>query len=233
MLCLHAIGRETEAMWLRWCVGTFQVFGKHFFSANKSRNFQRIELISWFVHASRFVTTGLVPICVFVGLFFQFEALMWLVALNLIPQFFMLISAYIKLSLGGMKPLEKLKQCYIAIFVLDTFISWICSIGLFRYITKQKQGWTPTGKAIEGVVPWSRVVKERWAMLAFSLTTLAYAGYTLMANSTGVSAALVGVCGFWGLNTLLAILLFGRSRMQETAEEAVKTGKVQNYMEFY
>jgi hypothetical protein len=44
---------------------------------------------------------------------------------------------------------------------------------------------------------------------------------------------LVAACGFWGINTLLSIVLFGRSRMESTVEQAVKTGTVQHYENFY
>jgi cellulose synthase/poly-beta-1,6-N-acetylglucosamine synthase-like glycosyltransferase len=225
--------RETEAMWLRWSVGTFQVFAKHFSSAKKCKRFNKEIFFSWIQHITSLINNGLLPLCVASALLFQSEALMSLAALNLLPRLVMTVCAYGKLSLDGMKPLEKIKQCYIAFFVLDSFINWICSVGLVRYLSGQKQGWTPTGKSYEGIVPWSRVVRERWLMTMFSITTISYSCYLLMTMPLTIQLFLVAACGFWGINTLLSIVLFGRSRMESTVEQAVKTGTVQHYENFY
>ncbi|PAJ72098.1 hypothetical protein CJF42_23030 [Pseudoalteromonas sp. NBT06-2] len=225
--------RETEAMWLRWTVGTFQVFTKHFSSVDKCKCFNKVILFSWVQHVITFLSYGLVPLYVVTALFLQSEAFMFLAALSILPRFIVTACAYKKLSLGRMKPLEKIKQCYIAFFVLDSFINWICCVGLIRYVTGQKQGWTPTGKSYEGVVPWSRVVRERWLMMTFSVSTISYSCYLLMIMPLTSQLFLVAVCGFWGVNTLLSILLFGRSRMESTVEHGIKTGSVQHYENFY
>jgi cellulose synthase/poly-beta-1,6-N-acetylglucosamine synthase-like glycosyltransferase len=225
--------RETEAMWLRWTVGTFQVFAKHFLSTDKCKRFNTASFFTWAQHYLSLIGSGLAPICVVLALILELEVLMYLIALNLIPRFLMVVCASIKFSFDGLTPLSKMMHCYKAFFVLDSYISWICCIGLVRYLTGQKQGWEPTGKTQEGIILWRRVFQERWLMITFSISTIGYSCYLLMTTSSTIQFFLIAVCAFVGVNTLLSVLLFGRSRMSDLVEKSVKIGSVQNYESFY
>ncbi|MFT4929374.1 MAG: cellulose synthase/poly-beta-1,6-N-acetylglucosamine synthase-like glycosyltransferase [Phenylobacterium sp.] len=225
--------RETEAMWLRWTVGSFQVFAKYFATTVKDTQFKQVVLYSWFQHMVTFLNYGLVPFYLVCGLLFQSPIFMMLAGLSILPRLMLVVVSALKLSLGGMKLSEKLKKCYLSFFVLDSFINWVCFIGLIRFFSGQKQGWTPTGKASEALVPMIVVAKQRWLILLFSVLTIGYSGYLMMAAESILDHVLLGFCGFWGINTLLSVLLFGQSRMEAPIEREVGHGRVEDFERFY
>lgn len=226
--------RETEAMWLRWTVGTYQVYAKHL---TKIENFKKLkgqELFGWFQHIGVLINYGLVPFYVIFGLIFNSNLLMAIAVLSLLPEIVQGVSAYFKLSLGGISAFKKLCKCYAAFLILGAFINWVRCIGLLRYLMGKKQGWTPTGKSSEGDISFFRAVVDRSCFLLFGVLCCLSAAFSLVNGANNYAEnMLVILCGVYGFNCILAVILFGKSRMQEDTKTAVNQGDVNHFKEFY
>lgn len=226
--------RETEAMWLRWTVGTYQVYAKHFITFENLKKFSMQEAIGWIQHLGILVSYGILPLCAIVGLITNSNVLMLMVALGMLPEIIQGCGAYFKLSLGGIKPIKKLFVCYSSFLILSSFINWIRCKGLIRFVTRKKQGWVPTGKTVEGVISILDVLKERWLFLLFGMTCFFYCIYSLVyVADQAFNMILVSICGLYGLNCIAAVCLFGVSRMQESAKTAVLYGNINGNTNFY
>ncbi len=226
--------KETEAMWLRWTVGSYQVYIKHFTKIENLKKLHLREIMGWLQHMGVLVNYGLLPITVACGLAFQSKILMLIVVLSLLPEIIQGISAYSKLSLGEMGAFRKMTKCYSAFLILGAFINWVRCIGLLRYLTGKKQGWTPTGKSGEDKISLASVIKNRAGIMFFGAASSSYATYLLLNTTDGFfNCALVAICGLYGVNNILSVLLFGRSRMRETEESSVGQGDVKDFTNFY
>ncbi len=226
--------RETEAMWLRWTVGTYQVYAKHCTQVNNLKKFSRLELLGWLQNLGYSINYGLVPFYAGIGLLLDSTLLMWMVVMSLLPEVVQAICAFFKLSLGRMKASKKLYKCYVAFFILGTFVNWVRCIGMLRYIAGVKQGWTPTGKSSEQAIPYARVIRERYGFLVFGLGCLLLSINILTSGTSGVlHGFLVSMVGIYGLNTLLCVLLLGRARMHDDLAETVKKHRIECFSDFY
>lgn len=226
--------KETEAMWLRWTVGTYQVYAKHFTKIENLKKLSRQEIMGWLQHIGVLINYGLLPVYVACGLIFNSKLLMSIAAISLLPEIIQGASVYFKLSLGGMNAFKKGVKCYSSFLILGAFINWIRCIGLLRYITGRKQGWTPTGKSSEGEISFFRIVVERGGLLSFGAACFFYALYSFAYIVEGyVGSGLVIVCALYGLNSILAVLMFGKSGMQESTEVAVTQGHINHFKDFY
>lgn len=226
--------RETEAMWLRWTVGTYQVYGKHFTKIENLKKFSTYELIGWLQHLGVLLTYGLIPLSVACGLFFNSMVFMSLAFLSFLPEIAQGWYAYRKLSIGGMKPFAKIFTCYSAFMVLGSFINWVRSVGLFRYLARRKQGWSPTGKANTGSISPLKGVLNYLGFLLFGVVCLSYSIFSVIYVAEGAANIfLVSMCGLYGLNSILAVFLYGTSNMQEEAAVAAKDNTIENYLDFY
>jgi cellulose synthase/poly-beta-1,6-N-acetylglucosamine synthase-like glycosyltransferase len=226
--------RETEAMWLRWTVGTYQVYAKHFTKFENFKKFSVQEMIGWVQHLGILASYGILPLCAIGGLIINSNVLMLMVALGMLPGIIQGCCAYFKLSLGGMKPIKKLYVCYSSFLILGSFINWIRCVGLIRFLTGKKQGWVPTGKTGEGVISISDVLKERWMFLLFGMVCFFCSIYSLVyVADQAFNKTLIAICGLYGLNCIAAICFFGSSRMQENAKTAVGYGDINGNTNFY
>lgn len=226
--------KETEAMWLRWTVGTYQVYAKHFTKIENVKKLHTREIIGWLQHIGVLVNYGLLPIVVACGLVFQSKILMLVAVLSLLPEIIQCVSAYSKLSLGEMGAFRKMAKCYSAFLILGAFINWVRYIGLFRYLTGKKQGWTPTGKSGEDNILLVSIIKDRAGIMLFGVACSSCSVYLLLNTDDGFfNCALIAICGLYGVNNILAVLLFGRSRMRESTKSCVSQGNVKDFTNFY
>jgi len=226
--------RETEAMWLRWTVGTYQVYAKHFTTIENFKKFSAREMIGWVQHLGILASYGILPLCAIGGLIFNSNVLMLMVALGMLPEIIQGSCAYFKLSLGGMKPIKKLILCYSSFLILGSFINWIRCVGLIRFLIGKKQGWVPTGKTGEGLISIMDVLRERWFFLLFGAVCFTCSIYSLVyVADQAANIILIAICGLYGFNCLAAVYLFGRSRMQEDAKTAVGYGDINGNTNFY
>lgn len=226
--------RETEAMWLRWTVGTYQVYEKHFTSIDNLKKMTWLELLGWFQHLGFLVNYGLVPIYAIVAIIFNSSILMWMVAFSLLPEIAQAVCAYLKLSLGNAGKVKKMIACYSAFLILGTFINWVKCIGLVRYLMKTKQGWRPTGKSPEHKISSAQVIKDRFSFILSGLFIFVGSSYLLWNLEYDlINTLLLLVCGIYGFNSLLAVILFGKSSMQENATDAVASGNINAAAGFY
>jgi cellulose synthase/poly-beta-1,6-N-acetylglucosamine synthase-like glycosyltransferase len=224
--------RQTEAMWLRWTVGTYQVFAMHFFANLKK--FSYLELIGWLQHIGLYISYGLLPVFIICGLVFNSQILMWLAIITLFPEIINAVIGSSSLSLGGIRTKNKYSNCYYAFFLLGAFINWVQFIGIINFLTGKKQGWVPTGKSKEEVLPLAKSLLARLDIISFGLFCYVYSLYSLIFVSNGiVNNALVAFCGFYGLNYALSIFKFSRSAMQEETKDAVLNNNIESYTGFY
>lgn len=226
--------RETEAMWLRWTVGTYQVYAKHFTKIHNLKKFSPQEFIGWLQHIGVLINYGLLPVYVTCGLIFNSTLMMSMVVFSILPEIIRGICAYYRLSLGKISPMKKLTKCYSAFLVLGTFINWVRCVGLLRYLAGKKQGWTPTGKAREGEISLIKVIADRSIFLFFGVATFLYSVFSLNSIAEGIiDCIVVALCGLYGLNCIVAVFLFGTSQMQEDTQTAVKQGDIHSYVNFF
>lgn len=226
--------RDTEAMWLRWTVGTYQVYSKHFRDLKNLKKLRKSEIAGWLQHVGVLVNYGLLPIYLVLGLVLNSTLLMSMAALSFLPEFVQVFCAFHKLSLDGMKPIPKIMKLYSSFLVLGAFINWVKCVGLLRYLARLKQGWVPTGKATEGDISFYTVLSERWAFLLFGVGCLSYSLFLLAFRTEGViESVLVAACGIHGFNSILSVVLFGRSSMHEDPKSAVSRSNIKKYDGFY
>lgn len=226
--------RETEAMWLRWTVGTFQVYAKHWREICRLCRTNPHELWGWILHIGTLINQGLIPIYVIVGLYINSVMLMFVAAVSLVPEILQTIFSYYKLRLSNVPKLKKLLVCYSGNLVLGSFLNWVRFVGLIRFVTRRQQGWVPTGKSSCGKISFSQLIRERYGFLLFGLSSVLLSLYSLVYSADDfVSVAVILFCGLHGLHSLLAVLVFGRSTMQEGVRDAVKQGHVNDYTAFY
>lgn len=226
--------RETESMWLRWTVGTYQVYAKHFFKPKNMKKMSYEELFGWTQNLGVLINYGLMPIYVALGLIFNSDLLMLIACISLVPEVIQAFITQTKLSLGGMDKRKKIVRCYSAFFILGAFINWVRCVGLFRFISGKKQGWVPTGKCREDELPFSRVLMDRKWLLIYGVFCCTYSFYSFMSISDGfLNGALTILCGLYGFNCIMSVMIFGNSSMQEDARDAVKIGHVRSYDNFY
>jgi hypothetical protein len=219
-------------MWLRWTVGTYQVFAMHFFANLKK--FSYLELIGWLQHIGLYISYGLLPVFIICGLVFNSQILMWLAIITLFPEIINAVIGSSSLSLGGIRTKNKYSNCYYAFFLLGAFINWVQFIGIINFLTGKKQGWVPTGKSKEEVLPLAKSLLARLDIISFGLFCYVYSLYSLIFVSNGiVNNALVAFCGFYGLNYALSIFKFSRSAMQEETKDAVLNNNIESYTGFY
>ncbi len=225
--------RETEAMWLRWTVGAYQVYSKYF-KINNLRKFTKQELLGWLNHIGIFVVYGILPLNIIIGLLINSTLMMFISCLSLLPELIQLLGVQHKLSLNKMKSLEKLKNGYLAFFVLSTFINWVRFIGLFRFIIGTKQGWKPTGKSAENEIPIFSVIKDRWGFMLFGMSIFTYSVFSLLYVTENIfNSILIFLCGLYGANSLLCVYLFGRSRMKKSESEDTLKQDITDFSSFY
>jgi cellulose synthase/poly-beta-1,6-N-acetylglucosamine synthase-like glycosyltransferase len=226
--------RETEAMWLRWTVGTYQVYAKHFTKIENLKKFTLQELMGWFQHIGVLINYGLLPFYVVFGLMLNSTLLMSIAVLGLLPEVIQAFGAYFKLSLDGMKSYKKILSVYSSFLILGTFINWVRCVGLLRYLTGKKQGWTPTGKSNEGEISFFEVIHQRLLFLLFGVGCFLYSIFSLIyVTDSAVEVFLTALCGLYGLNTILAVVLFGASRMQEDSKMAANQSRIDDIKNFY
>lgn len=226
--------RETEAMWLRWTFGTYQVYAKYFTKLENLKQFKTHEIIGWLQHFGTLLNYGLLPFYIGLGLFFNSNLLMLMVFLSLLPEVVQSVSAYFNLSLNNMPRIKKIGACYSAFLALGSFVNWVRCKGLIRFIVRKKQGWRPTGKSTEGEISLYRVLSENIGFLIFGASCLFYSAYLLVYVSHGlINNFLIFICAIYGLNHLIAVFLFGKSSMQEDTATAVIQGDIKNFSGFY
>lgn len=226
--------QDTESMWLRWTVGTYQVYAKHLTKIENIKKLTFSELIGWSIHIGVLVNYGLLPLYVILGLAFKSYLLMMLVALSLLPEFIQGVNTYMKLSLGGMKKPEKLIKCYVAFMVLGSFINWVRGAGLIRFLVGKKQGWVPTGKSRGDNISQYRVFRERRNFIFFGVICLALWINNVLTSVGGFfENFLFFICGLYGFNCLLVVMLFGSSDIQESVVESVEQGDIKKFPNFY
>ncbi len=226
--------RETEAMWLRWTVGAYQVFSKHLSSAANLNKFPLFEKLGWVQHMCTFVNYGLLPFYFLAGLAFQSTPLLYLAGLSMLPPLVMVIGAYRKLSLGGMGKIKKMIHCYMANMVVDGFITWVRSKGMVRYLINSRHGWKPTGKATEGKILWTEVLRDQGGLLCYSLVCTGLSGLFLLdSHNTLYELGAYGMALVFSLNLLLAVVVYGKDRMSVETEAMVKNGSIDDYNDYY
>lgn len=226
--------RETEAMWLRWTVGTYQVYSKHFFNVLRRRALPKREIVGWIQNAGYSINYGLVPFYAAFGLLLDSTILMWMVVMSLLPEVVQAICAVFKLSLGKMNFVNKVFKCYAAFLIVSTFVNWVRCIGLLRFIAGVKQGWTPTGKSTESEIPFMQIIRQRYGFLLFGFGCLIASIAMLSNGSTDLMhSILVSAVGIYGLNSLLCVLLFGKARMRDELHDVMTKRRIDNYSKFY
>ncbi|MES2824015.1 MAG: glycosyltransferase [Pseudomonadota bacterium] len=226
--------RETEAMWLRWTVGTYQVYAKHFTQLKNLTMFTKLELLGWIQNVGYSINYGLVPLYVVLGLLLNSTLLMWMVVMSLLPEVIQALCAFYKLSLGEMKAFKKFCKCYAAFFILSTFVNWVRCIGLLCYLAGVKQGWTPTGKSSESEISFIRVIKERYGFLLLGVGCFSYSIILLINETTSFwNFFLISMMGFYGLNSLLCVYLFGKARMHDELRDVVAHRQIGGFSDFY
>ena len=225
---------ETEGMWLRWTIGTYQVYANNIRNIKQLKKIKTVEMIGWSQHLLQLINSGLVPVYVLGGLIFNSKILMIIAAIELVSQLLQLGGAMVKSSLGGMAFVKKLRICYCGTFVLSTFISWIKIKGLYRFICGIKQGWKPTGKIPVESLSVFQVVKERWGFISYGLVCLSSCFYSLLNNTVGhLDTVLVTLCGLYGAHCLAAVFLFGIAKTTEKTNLDTTRVDVEEAVNFY
>jgi cellulose synthase/poly-beta-1,6-N-acetylglucosamine synthase-like glycosyltransferase len=225
--------KETEAMWLRWTVGTLQVFTKHVF---KDGNFKKLSLnekVGWFQHALTYVNSALVPFNLFFGLVFQLNSLLLIAGLSLLPGLISVFSATKKLSLGRMGTLKKITCCSSAFFVLGSFIVWVRCKGVMRFILNKPHGWPPTGKNKENRVTSLNIINERKGILVFCLLTFSLGIYNITNSNNMLDISLICLALLYPLTLLLSVITLGTSRMNHDVAIQSKVATVTGYEGYY
>ena len=226
--------RETEGMWLRWTIGTYQVYANYIRNIKQFKKIKTVEMIGWSQHLLQLINSGLVPVYVLGGLIFNSKILMIMAAIELVSQFLQLAGAMFKLSLGGMAFVKKLRICYCGTFVLSSFINWMKIKGLYRLIFGKKQGWKPTGKGPVESLSVFQVVKERCGFISYGLVCLSSCFYSLLNNTVGyLDTVLVTLCGLYGAHCLAAVFLFGIAKITEKTNLDKTRVDVEEAVDFY
>ena len=227
--------RETEAMWLRWTVGTYQVYANFLGDFKKLKKGKTIEMIGWAQHLLQLINNGLIPVYVLAGLLLNSRIALAMVAIQLFSQTLQVVGVNYKLSLGRMTFLKKAYCCYYSIFVLSTFISWIKLKGLFRFIVRKKQGWRPTGKGPAEVIARSQTLKEYWGFLLYGLFCMVFSAIFLLdIPPKNLCDNLILLCGlFYGVHCLFAVVIFGLDNRRDYNEPEPFQCTVKDMLDFY
>jgi|GEM_PF-1348256 len=223
--------RETETMWLRWTVGTYQVYAKHFSSL---KQLNASELMGWLGHIGYLINSALVPLYILCALLLHSSFLMWISAVSFLPEFIVFMCAYLKLSLDRMKPLKKLSTCYLSFFVLTPFINWIKLIGLVRFLAGKKQGWVPTSKSQEKEISFIQIVANYYLFLLHGTGCVILSIYMLVFPAKNIVDHIsLSLCLLYGVNTILSVYFFGKSRMPKKSDAAILDDHVDKFSSFY
>jgi len=226
--------RESESMWLRWTVGTFQVFSRHRQGIKQLKNTRPIECTGWLHHCGSLVAYGLAPCFFAIGVALNVPLLMFLAVLSMVPEIINAVYAVAKLPLGGMSTIQKIRYCYGGSVVLGSFLNWVRLKGLCRYIVGQKQGWVPTGKSSSGSISWVAVAKERWGFILYGAWCLSWSAFWLGSGAPGIfQSILLSLAGLHGLNSLVALGVFGKSTMCDEPVSSKETGTVHEVIDYF
>ncbi len=226
--------RETESMWLRWTVGTYQVYGKHVKNICKLIYKKPKDFSGWMQHIISLTNNGMTPVYIFIGMILNSNLLMFMALLSMLPDIAQTIFASIKFSLGRASLVEKFFHSYKGTFILSTYLNWIKLIGIFRFLTKQKQGWKPTGKAPEESLSMLQIVSRHYLYVLFGLFCITYSLHAVIFNPLTLAGTLLfSICGIYGVHSVLSVCIFGGSRMMESTEDAAGRGNIEDYLGFY
>lgn len=226
--------RETESMWLRWTVGTYQVYANYMRDVKQLKKIKTVEKIGWSQHLLQLINSALMPVYVLGGLVFNSKILMIIGAAQMLSQLIQVVGATTKLSLGGMTFAKKLYCCYFSIFVLGSFINWVKLKGLYRFICRMKQGWKPTGKRPVKCISKIQIIKERWGFISYGLVCLSASIYLLINISTGpLNAILALLCGLYGAHCLIAVIIFGLLGIEPQTNPDLTQRSLKEAIDFY
>ena len=227
--------RETEAMWLRWTVGTYQVYANYLADFRKLKKIRTIEMVGWAQHLLQLINSGLIPVYVLLALLFDSKISLIMVAIQLVSQILQVMGTVHKLSLGNMTFLKKVYCCYCSIFVQSTFISWVKLKGLFRFIARKKQGWRPTGKRPVEDMSKSQMLKEHWGFLLYGSVCIGLSTFSLLDISPkNLFDNMVLLCSlFYGVHCLYAVFIFGFGNRQAENKLELFQRNVKDMIDFY
>ena len=209
--------KEFESMWMRWSYGGMQIFSKYMFKICKSRQVGlKVKLDMLYLIFK--MAASLFPILSLLCVIFPQSSplLIILVLLTLLPSTVFMVSHYVNIGLGYEKfTFKAVIDLYLAFFVLSTFVLW-CSIKAeINYYLRKKQGWKPTSKSQDSSDTWWYIIKRNYGKILFSLIGVGfYINSLITISSWGNSWVYVvymipSILFF--LNTLLAIIIFGKS----------------------
>lgn len=226
--------RESESMWLRWTVGTFQVFARHRREISRLKNTRPLEFSGWLHHCGALVAHGAAPVFAAVGVALNSWMLMFLAALSMVPEMMNAVYGVAKFSFGGMSFVKRIRYCYGGSVILGSFLNWVRMKGLFRYVSGQKQGWVPTGKSSSGQLSWGDVIVERWGFTLYGVWCLLSAiHWILMGPVNTFYVVLLILAALQGAHALLAVFMFGKSTMQDDLERYGGLGDVSEVVGYF
>jgi cellulose synthase/poly-beta-1,6-N-acetylglucosamine synthase-like glycosyltransferase len=226
--------RDTESMWLRWTVGTFQVFCKHFSVFKRMRMHRPVEFVGWLQHVGALVAHGLTPAFAGVGLFLDFEPLLALAVFALAPELVYVAYGVLKLSLGETTAVSRLTRCYMGSLLLGAFLNWVRLVGITRFCLGKRQGWVPTGKARSASISVKGILVDRWRFALFGLWCIFWAGYWIFFTpQSGLGIFLLSVAALHGVHSLASIVVFGSSSMLDSDRPVSEYGHVDGVAAYY
>jgi cellulose synthase/poly-beta-1,6-N-acetylglucosamine synthase-like glycosyltransferase len=211
-----------EGMWMRWMYGNSQVFFKYVTKIySKHTSFlEKVDISYHMLH-------HLVTLCFFIiVVLLQFftpghGANIFILLFGTLPQ---AIAATITLNTAEKKSksgfFRRLKDSYVAFFLIDTFISCTQIKSDIKFFMRISQGWKVTEKGVEKDIGWRGLIQNtsfHFAMATASIVLCVLSwvvNYDMSAIGFFYHSALL----FTSINLLACILVLGRKR-RELANE--------------
>jgi hypothetical protein len=211
---------DLEAMWARWAYGTCQVLVKYWylifgFARDRLTLMERVDVLQ---HTMGYVALGLTPLWIVLPFVVPGSLYGTFMSLLVLAPFITHCGAFVanRNFRGQYGPNGRLREFLIAMFLIESFLTWVKCKAIWRYAFHASQGWKPTGKGAREPNTWPAVLRRWWDVVAFSSAILAwfvagvFGGIDLRELLMRVPAAVIAG------GMLATIVVYGRTALQES-----------------